>query len=63
MIIYKGSKKIDGVNFLIFNNDETNKTIEIPVEQKTFDQFSVYFNKLCPPKPKPIEWGNDEEPM
>ena len=59
MIRYKGIKKRDKVQFIIFAN-EKDKEIEIPLEDHIAERFSIYLDKIAIPKGKLVERGNDE---
>ena len=48
MIIYDGTKQLNGLNWMIFSN-ENGKRIEIPIETATAKLFELYFSRLSPP--------------
>jgi hypothetical protein len=59
MIRYKGIKKKDKVQFIIFAN-EKDVEVEIPLEDHIAHRFSLYLDKIAIPQSKPVERQNDE---
>ena len=60
MIYYNGTKKVGTVNYLCFKND-LGSFVDIPVDDTVLKLMEMYLFKLQPPKPEPVERGNDEE--
>lgn len=59
MIRYKGIKKRDKVQFIIFAN-EKDVEIEIPLEDHIAERFSMYLDKISIPQGNFVERRNDE---
>ena len=54
MIIFGGTKKLGGMTWLVFFN-ENEKRIEIPVDARMAKHFEIYFERLSPSEPKKVE--------
>lgn len=54
MIIFDGTKKQNGMTWLVFAN-ENGKKVEIPVDDRMARHFSIHFERLSPPQPKKVE--------
>ena len=54
MIIYDGIKQLNGLNWMIFSN-ENGKKIEIPMDEKVVRHFELYFARLSPPPKEKVE--------
>lgn len=59
MIRYKGIKKRDKVQFIIFANEKGTE-VEIPLEDHIAQRFSLYLDKIAITKAKLVERDNDE---
>jgi len=62
MIYYNGTKKRDNIDYLCFKND-LGESVDVPVDKTVLKLMEMYLDKLQPPKPKPVERGNDEDSL
>ncbi len=59
MIYFKGTKKNNKIDLLIFEN-ENGRIVEIPVDQATAIRICKYLEIISPPIVIEVERGNDE---
>jgi hypothetical protein len=62
MIVYKGIKKKDGFDFIIFSNSK-DQVIEIPIDHLTANRISLYLSRITDGENVSLDRDNIEYDM